>query len=370
MNDLIKEYNEKKERLSKYLEERDLEGAVFTRRSNFSWLTCGGRNKIVDCLDDGGATLLFHKGKLYLFTTNIEMERMKDEEINDLNLIDCIPYMWFKADEFQKRIAEIVDLTKIRQDSRILKGVDFLDDEFNKIKLCLTGPEKTRYKELGRVSTKCMTETCRDIKKGMTEFRVQAILSDHLISEGITPWIILIGSDERLFNYRHPVPTGKEIKNYVMVVVGAMKWGLIASITRLVYFGKPPDEILKARDIITRVDANMILSSRPGIRYSLVINNEIKESKEHGLETEWHNHHQGGPGGYEGRFFLVTPETRDMIEKNHAIAWNPSMRGFKSEDTFIVGEDKNLIITRDESWPALEVNMENGKILRSDILIK
>ena len=46
------------------------------------------------------------------------------------------------------------------------------------------------------------------------------------------------------------------------------------------------------------------------------------------------------------------------------------MRGFKSEDTIIVGKDKNLIITDDKNWPKIEIETEYGKVLRPDILIK
>ena len=60
---------------------------------------------------------------------------------------------------FKKKITEIVDLNKIRQDSRVIDGVNFLDNDFNKIKYCLTETEKIRYIELGRISTRCMTNT-------------------------------------------------------------------------------------------------------------------------------------------------------------------------------------------------------------------
>jgi hypothetical protein len=155
-----------------------------------------------------------------------------------------------------------------------------------------------------------------------------------------------------------------------MVVTCAMKWGLMAAITRIVYFGKLPSEILKARDIICSIDSEMILSSRPGVKYSNVLNNEIKAFERHGLESEWKNHHQGGPIGYEGRYFCVTPDCDEVICKNHAVAWNPSMRGFKSEDTIIVEENENRIVTQDDNWPLMEIETDDGVVLRPDILVR
>ena len=58
------------------------------------------------------------------------------------------------------------------------------------------------------------------------------------------------------------------------------------------------------------------------------------------------------------------------INKNHSITWNPSIRGFKSEDTIIVEENYNKIITEDYRWPMLNVETEFGNVLRPDIFIK
>ena len=366
---LLNEYLIKKDRLSEYLEKKSLDGVFLTRRSNYSWLTCGARNKIADCADNGSASLLFCKDKLYLFTTNIEMQRMINEEINNFSFMECVEYKWFKPKDLEKKVASIVALNKIRQDAVILDGAKLMDNDFNEVKYCLTDGEKSRYKKLGKMSTECITATCNEIKKGMSEFNIQAILSDNLISLGITPWIILVASDERLFKYRHPIPTNKKIEKYIMVVLGAMKWGLIVSITRMIHFEKPEKEIIRARDLILRIDAEMILSSRPGMKYSDVLRNEIKIFSEFGMKDEWENHHQGGPMGYEGRYFLTNLHNEEIIEVNHAIGWNPSMRGYKSEDTIIVEEDKNNIITQDSGWPLIKIETKYGNVLRPNLLV-
>jgi hypothetical protein len=33
---------------------------------------------------------------------------------------------------------------------------------------------------------------------------------------------------------------------------------------------------------------------------------------------------------------IATPHTRDRIEPGNAFAWNPSITGFKSEETFVL----------------------------------
>ncbi len=66
---------------------------------------------------------------------------MKEEEINGLDLIECIQYKWFKTQDLKKKISGIADLNRIAQDSRIIDNVKLLDSSFNKIKMCLTVEE-------------------------------------------------------------------------------------------------------------------------------------------------------------------------------------------------------------------------------------
>jgi len=369
MSDLRKEFNIKKNRLSKYLDEKGLEGVILAKKSNYAWLICGARNKVVDYSEIGEAILLFWNDKLYLFTSNIEIERMKNEETNNFGFIEFVEYRWFEKKDLPNRISNIADLTKIKQDHPIIDNVKLLEEDFNNIKFQLVRNEKERYKEIGKLSSKCVTNVCKDIKKGISEFEVQAMISNCLISKGLSPTIILVGSDERLFNYRHPIPTSKKVEKYLMIVVGAMKWGLITAITRLVHFGKPSREVMAARDIILKIDAEMILGSRPGIKYCDILKKEIESFNLSGLKNEWFNHHQGGPIGYEGRYFLTDLKNQKRIEVDHAIAWNPSMRGYKSEDTIIVEKDKNLVITQDDDWPLIKVKTKFGEILRPGIFI-
>ena len=52
----------------------------------------------------------------------------------------------------------------------------------------------------------------------------------------------------------------------------------------------------------------------------------------------WRLHHQGGPTGYASREVIATPHTAVPIEVGQAFAWNPSITGAKSEETFVLTE--------------------------------
>jgi Xaa-Pro dipeptidase len=83
------------------------------------------------------------------------------------------------------------------------------------------------------------------------------------------------------------------------------------------------------------------MSSRPASRRIAV----------QGYADEWQRHHQGGPAGYEPREYVATPETLDPVGVGQVFAWNPSITGTKSEDTILVGEDGNEILTQIAGWP-------------------
>lgn len=74
-----------------------------------------------------------------------------------------------------------------------------------------------------------------------------------------------MGTDERIFKFRHPVPTEKKLKRYCMVVICDQKWGLILSMTGLVHFGTPPDEIRIRYRSYPRVDMAYITATSAGI---------------------------------------------------------------------------------------------------------
>jgi creatinase/prolidase-like protein len=66
----------------------------------------------------------------------------------------------------------------------------------------------------------------------------------------------------------------------------------------------------------------------------------------------WRLHHQGGTTGYGSREIIATPDTHDPIVAGNAFAWNPSITGYKSEETFVLTEGGPEVVTRRASSAA------------------
>ena len=71
---------------------------------------------------------------------------------------------------------------------------------------------------------------------------------------------------------------------------------------------------------------------------------------------EWEKHHQGGPTGYLPRDWPANHASTRTIAENQPIAWNPTGKGFKAEDTILATSSGAKILTNDVEWPAFELN--------------
>ena len=113
-------------------------------------------------------------------------------------------------------------------------------------------------------------------------------------------------------------------------------------------------------EAVAQVDAAFIHATRPGQTISTAFQKALSAYSETGYAEEWQLHHQGGPAGYEPREFIATPETSDLVFAGQAYAWNPSITGCKSEDTILVGETENEILSEIPDWPMI-IKVVDGK---------
>jgi hypothetical protein len=66
-------------------------------------------------------------------------------------------------------------------------------------------------------------------------------------------------------------------------------------------------------------------------------------------------HHQGGITGYAAREIVATPLTAAQLDTGMAFAFNPSFKGIKIEDTFLLQPEGLENLTVDPAWPATDV---------------
>jgi antitoxin VapB len=153
-----------------------------------------------------------------------------------------------------------------------------------------------------------------------------------------------------------------------MLVLCGRRDGLVCSVTRLVHFGRLPDELRQKADATARVDAVFLANSRPGRSLGDVFQAAVEAYRSTGYPDEWHLHHQGGLAGYEPREVVAVPGLRDNVVTGQVYAWNPSITGTKSEDSILVGAQDNEVLTHIAGWPTISVAVSGLEIERPAIL--
>jgi len=377
-----------------FLNNNGYEGILLSRIDNFAMATGGKRNYIWKYTDLGANSLLINKeGKVYYVGNNIEEPRIMDEELSNL---PCkkLSFLWFDtspSDTVRKHF-KIYDESKWVSDDGSL-GIN-VNNDLAILRALLTDGELEKYKKLGQLASEAMVDTLKTIQKGDTEVEISARLVYEGHKRGCLVPVALIASDERIEKYRHPLPTepsllsknnSKRVENIVMVVGCFLKEGLVVSLTRFKQVGMVSDETKSAYEKICCVDALVQEATVPGKTLGDVFSQCIEAYRLMGFpENEWHNHHQGGATGYAGRTCkgkpgevfpvldtyypsLVEKELGQKILFGSAFAWNPSARGVKSEDTFILYPDgRKEIVTSTSELPSVELE----KILKRTINIK
>ncbi|MCL5950159.1 MAG: M24 family metallopeptidase [Chloroflexi bacterium] len=354
----MNEFDEKQARVSSLLAEHNLDVLLLQRVSSFAWATCGAASYVNAASTDGASSLLIGPNGHYLITNNIEAPRLEQEERLDAQ-------GWqFRAGPWHESEATIAELTrglKLGADG-LYPGATDLSREVSHLRAALTPEEGDRFRELGRLCAEAMSAATHAVRPAMTEYEISALVARETQLRGAQPTVNLVATDERVLRFRHPLPTNKRLERYAMLVLCGRKWGLVCSITRLVYFGHLPDDLRRKAEATARVDATLIAGSCPGRTLGAIFAMAKTAYAETGYPNEWRHHHQGGPAGYEPREFLATPDSTEVIALGQAYAWNPSIAGTKSEDTVLIGEHGTEEVTSIRGWPMQSISLGNGQI--------
>jgi antitoxin VapB len=159
------------------------------------------------------------------------------------------------------------------------------------------------------------------------------------------------------------LPTDRRLQRYLFLSFCGRRAGLVCSLTRSVHFGPIPEDLLARQRVAATVDATLLAATRPGAALHAVFRAAVQRYAQMGFADEWRQHHQGGAAGYETREYLASPTSTDVIATGQVFAWNPSVKGAKSEDTIAVAANGNEILTSTPEWPSLEVEAD-GELWR------
>lgn len=354
-------------RVREFLTQQSLTGVAVSTQANFAWLTAGGDNHVAMCSEGGVAHLVVTPTEQHCVTNNIEEQRIADEEIGGLGLFEMHSAPW--QEERTDELIAGLGGDSLGADTAGGPGRDVSAD-FSRLRWQLLSPEITRYRQVGRDAGRILSEVAHEIEPGWQERYIAALMAYKSLAAGLTPHVVLVAVDERISQYRHPIPTDKPLRQCAELIIGARRGGLSISATRLVHFGALPDELVFKHQAVCEVDTRLILGTRPGTVVSGIFEAAVQAYYDAGHMDEWKLHHQGGATGYAPRDYKATENCREKVLENQAFAWNPSITGTKSEDTIIAQADWTEVISASPQWPTRQFELAGVSIDRPNILVR
>lgn len=344
----------KTERLQRMLEAETLGGVLMNAQHNFSWLSCGGSNG-VDLSRENGAGFLFvtAKGERHLISNNIESARLTAEQL-PAGSFERIEIAWQDERDPSNVLRAARELTGGEIGCDIgFPETRWIDPSIASCRHELTIEEIARFRELGRDAGIAVENAVFEVRPGLTEKEVARVVRDSLAAFDIFSVVTLVAADDRIAQYRHPVPSTNVWRKTLMVVVCARRHGLIASLTRHVCVGEPPAELRRRTESCAAVNAALYAGTTTGATSTDLYRIAAASYADQGFADEIGKHHQGGACGYRTRDWVAHPTGNEVVRPNQAFAWNPSITGTKTEETAILTERGLDVITATDRFPKI-----------------
>ena len=367
------EIEEKTGRLVEMLGSEGLGGVLINAQHNFAWLTGGASNGIDLSRENGAAFLLVTSGgKRYLLANNIEMPRLLTEEIEP-DEFEPVEYSWQDekaSGDFVtgKAMSLLANGGALATDIPIDGRTRTIEGLVAKCRYSLTAAEIERFRRLGMDAGIAMRAVIEKVVPGETEIEIATKLRMDLAARGMTSVVTLVAADDRIASFRHPVPSENRWHKTLMIVSCSKRDGLISSCSRIACVGTVPEELLRRTEATAFVNASLWHTTRPGVSGSDLYETAGKAYAERGFADEINKHHQGGAGGYKTREWVAHPQSSEVVQRNQAFAWNPSITGTKVEETVILSETGVEVITASPNFPSIETEIDGQTYFSPGIL--
>ena len=352
-----------RERVLPWLKAEELPGLVLTRPGPVSWLTGG----LPPPVDRSAATDLIWAvlsgESATLITTVVEADRIAEEyQPGKHGFAELVAVPWYDPDAFVRAAADAAGapISALASDGHPAFGTDSSDD-LTVLRLALSGAEQDDLRALGADAATALEDSLKAWSPGERDLDIQARVAAALEARGADAPVLIVGGDDRVRRYRHPMAAGAPVRHLAMAVVVARRGGLHAAATRFASAVPLSAELRALFKQVRRIEAATLAAGRPGRSYGDVLGALDQGYAAAGAPGGWAGHYQGGPIGYAQREFEIAPGQGHSlwpgvrIEPGHAVAWNPSLPGgAKAEDTYLVHADGLERVTTGPGWPTGE----------------
>ena len=342
----------------------DVDAVYLEGYANVAWL-CGGRgNRVVIDSPTGLCGILVGANGAWLLAPNNEEARLRAEVFADLPL-PLVARPWYQLPLWQAARPLLPQAARWLADVAV-PGAGDAEPMLADLRRALSEADAQRYRSLGVDTAEALETALLEVRAGWSELEVAGAMAAALMARDIEPSVMLVGTRARAERFRHLVPTRAVVDGGLIASTTAVRHGLHASVTRCISFGSVPGELVEKHATVVQVDTAYLAKCRPGATLGQAFAAGERSFAANGFYEDWKEHHQGGTTGYAGREVFAQPGVELALGAGVAVAWNPTVPGAKSEDTFLIGDHglEQLTMAPKSPWPVTA-----GDIPRTGILV-
>lgn len=343
-------------RVRKYLKEKGYTGLVILRQDNFAWITTGGMNRVVIPSAEGFGAVVVTEDAAFLVAQVMDGQRILEEEMNGLP-VEYVPLRWYEESVLDRALSLAGD----RPAADVPCRAECPLSEIYELHFPYTPGEIARFCEIGAIADLVMAEVARQIAPGMTDYEAEARVLYEFARLGVIADVVLVGTDDRIFKYRHPNPVGAKLGKYVLITPALRYKGLHCNIARSVYFGDSlPEEIALSYEAVRQVSANCMALCETGATYRDILEGHKAILADLGYPEAWRGHYPGGRTGY----FLCQPghslDPSRVIGETEAFEWFITVPGAKTAELTVKDGTNLRVASATGRWPVSPVT-RHGK---------
>jgi antitoxin VapB len=341
-------FNQRLQPLRELMKEKGLDNFVLRRNPNLAW-AIAGRAHVPTTIDMACFDLIITHDSATAVTNVVEAPRLIAEELPSEVLVKTIKWS-------EGRDPLLPTGPKTGSDQPGGDRID-LGTEVEMIRASLIDSDLARFKEICVDAAVALGNAMKQVESSDREIDLAGLITHSLWQADLEIAFLGVAGEERVHKFRHPLPTDAVIGSRVSASICAKRKGLIASVTRIVTFGAVTDQMVSDYTSIFKVEAALFDATVVGAPFSDPINAAISAYSTNGFDPdEWTKHHQGGPTGFLPRDWPANQGSTRVIMNNQPIAWNPTGKGWKAEDTIVATDSGVELLSHDPNWPSFEVN--------------
>ena len=335
-----------------------IDGIVLTTPGSVAWATDGRNTPIDRSAPTDTIWVAIGFETVVVVSTNVEAPRLAhDFPLGDeAELLSC---PWWDADELVRLAAASLgaDSSRLGTDGHPGFGHD-LSLDLTRARLALTDEQQRSMVDLGRDAAAAVEGALREWRPGESDHVIAGRIAREVEQFGGQCPVLLVGGDERVERFRHPVAVGADVSRLVMAVLVASRGGQHVALTRYASAGPVPERLSRELETTRTIHRDVLAHCTPDVTLGSAMTELARSYARHGHDGQWREHYQGGPIGYAQRECEIAPVQTTSpwwgvaLPAGSAVAFNPSVAGgAKDEDTYLIGGAMPRCVTTTGSWP-------------------